>query len=102
MNEYQVSCITKSPPDSQNHQHITHIGGIGSTGWRLTKASAVQRIESKKEAFFTVDRDTGKKVYIGVVREAGTEPYLRTYADGKWSNNLLAQPPCPASHTVID
>lgn len=102
MKEFQVSCITKSPPDSATHQHITHIGGIGGGAWRLTKASAIRRIESKEEAFFTVDASTGKKVYIGVVREAGNEPYLRTYADGTWNNNLLALPLCSASHTVID
>lgn len=102
MKEFQVSCITKSPPDSVHHQHITHIGGIGATAWRLTKASAIRRIESKGESFFTVDKNTGKRAYIGVVREAGSEPYLRTHADGTWNNNLLAQPACPASHTVID
>lgn len=102
MKEYRVSCITKSPPNSANHQHITHIGGIGATAWRLTKESAIRRIDSKEEAFYTVDAQTGAKVYIGVVRETGTAPYLRTHADGKWNNNLLAQQLCPANHTVIE
>ena len=37
-----------------------------------------------------------------IVPQVGSEPYLRTYADGTWNNNLLAQPACPASHAVID
>lgn len=101
MKEFQVSCITKSTPQG-GHEHITHIGGIGATAWRLTKESAIRRIESKEEAFFTVDQSTGKRAYIGVVREAGKAPYLRTHADGVWNDNLLAQPSCPATHVVID
>ncbi len=102
MKEYQVSCITKSPPNSANHQHITHIGGVGATAWRLTKESAIRRIDSGQEAFFTIEARTGYKVHIGVVRESGIAPYLRTHADGVWNDNLLAQPLCPASHTTID
>lgn len=101
MKEFQVSCITKSPPDSRYHQHITHIGGIGATAWRLTKESAIRRIDSKEEAFFTVEKNTGKRAYIGVVREAGKDPYLRTHADNVWNDNLLAQPACPASSALI-
>jgi hypothetical protein len=102
MKEYQVSCITKSPPNGAHHQHVTHIGGIGATAWRLTKESAIRRIESKEEAFFTVDAQTGRGIYVGVVRETGIEPFLRTHADGKWNDNLLAQPQCSANHAVID
>ncbi len=101
MKEYQVSCITKSPPQG-GHQHITHVGGIGATAWRLTKESVIRRIDSKEEAFFTVEKTSGKRAYIGVVREPGKEPYLRTHADNVWNDNLLAQPACPANHTVIE
>jgi hypothetical protein len=102
MNEYKVSCITKSPPNSMDHQHITHIGGFATSGWRLTKNAAIRRIESKKEAYYTVDVASAKKAYIAVVREVGSAPYLRTYADGNWNNNLLSQPACPDSYTVIE
>lgn len=102
MNEFKVSCITKSPPDSADHQHITHIGGLGTNGWRLTKGAAIRRIEAKQEAYYTVDPASGKKAYIGVIRESGNAPYLRTHADGNWNNNLLAQQACPATYTVIE
>ena len=46
-------------------------------------------------AFYTTDRSTGKKVYVYVVRgDGGKAPYLRTYADGKWQDNLLALAEC--------
>lgn len=60
----------------------------------MTRESAIQRIESKYEAYYTVDRNTGKKSYIGVVRPLGSPAYLRCYADGVWNDNLLAQQEC--------
>lgn len=92
MKEYQVTCINKLNRQS-THEHITHIGNI-SGGWRITREDAIRRIDSKQEAFYTVDTTTGRKAYIAVVREAGKNPYLRTHADGKWNDNLLAQPEC--------
>jgi Protein of unknown function (DUF3892) len=98
--EYEVTCITK--PDRFNqHEHITHIGNMAGN-WKLTRESAIQRIEGKEEAFFTIDKTTGKKVYVGVVRnDGGKPPYLRTYADGKYNDNLLAQQECGAGCTIV-
>ena len=59
--------------------------------WRVTRELAIKKIDAKEEAFYTIDKTTGKKVYVGVVRGDGNKaPYLRTYADGKWQDNLLA------------
>jgi hypothetical protein len=99
MQEYEVTCITK-PDRSSAHEHITHIGNI-AVKWRLTREDAIKRIDSKEGVFFTVDRSTGKKVYVGVIREAGRSPYLRTHADGKWNDNLLALAECGASCKII-
>jgi hypothetical protein len=62
----------------------------------MTREIAIERIESKREAYYTVDK-TGRRAYVGVVRETGRSPFLRTYADGKWNNNLLALPDCSLS-----
>lgn len=99
MAEYQVTCINKFNRQSA-HEHITHIGNQEAK-WRLTREAAIQRIESKTDQFYTVERYTGKRCYIGVVREAGKAPYLRTYADGQWNDNLLAQPECDSSCQII-
>lgn len=100
MKTYRVMCITKSMPNG-GHEHITHIGGIGATRWKLTKEDAIRRIDTKEEAFYTFDDTNTKKAYIGVVREAGKLPYLRTHADGLWNNNLLALPFCSNEHLLI-
>lgn len=93
MKEFEVTCINK-PNRSSTHEHITHIGNLVGQ-WRLSREVAIQRIESKQEAFYTVDRSAGKRMYIGVVRGDGNKaPYLRTHADGKWNDNLLALAEC--------
>jgi len=98
-NEFQVTCITKKDRTSA-HEHITHIGNILGK-WKLTRESAIQRIEGKTEAFYTLDNNA-KKIYIGVVRGDGQKaPYLRTYADGKWTDNLLALPECTGLCVLI-
>lgn len=92
MKEFEVTCINKS--DRFNiHEHITHIGN--TTGkWRLTREEAIKRIESKTEAFYVVSPTTLTRVYIGVVKEIGKHPYLRTYADWKRNDNLLSLMEC--------
>jgi len=101
MDEFQVTCINKRDRLSA-HEHITHIGNITSVErWRLTREEAIRRIDAKQEAFYTIDRSTRAKVYIGVVREAGKNPFLRTYADGKWNDNLLALAECDGTCKLI-
>lgn len=99
MSEFEVNCINKQNRTSQ-HEHITHIGNTNGQ-WRLTRESAISRIDAKTDAFYTIDRTTGKRAYVGVVRETGKAPFLRTYADGKWNDNLLAQAECGADCKII-
>ena len=99
MKEFEVTCVNK-PDRSSPHEHITHIGNT-SANWRLTREEAILRIDAKREAFYTVDRTTGNRMYVGVVREAGKVPFLRTHADGKWNDNLLALTECSGSCKII-
>lgn len=99
MNSFEVNCINKANRESK-HEHITHIGHT-INDWRLTREAAIQRIEDKSAEFYTIDKQTGKKVYVGVVRESGKHPYLRTHADGKWNDNLLAQQECNSTCKIV-
>ncbi|HDR9159481.1 DUF3892 domain-containing protein [Burkholderia vietnamiensis] len=99
MDQFEVTCITK-PNRNSPHEHITHIGNIAKN-WRLTREEAIRRIEAKKEAYYTIDRTTGNRIYIGVARENGKVPYLRTHADGKWNDNLLAQAECGSNCQIV-
>ncbi len=89
-----VTCIVKPNPQSA-HEHITHIGNPGAA-WVWPREQVVASIESKTNTFYVLDPATGRRADIGVVHEQGKAPYLRTYADGQWNNNLLSLQQCPS------
>jgi hypothetical protein len=92
MADVRVTCITKPNPLS-SHEHITYIGG---SNWKWDRDTVIRSIELKQNTFYVLDPLNGKKAYIGVVRPTdGRAPYLQTYADGQWNNNLLSLPQCP-------
>jgi len=51
----------------------------------------IDSIEGKTNTFYT--NVNGSRGNIGVVDGANGK-YLRTYADGKWNDNLLSLPEC--------
>lgn len=91
MADVRVSCINKSPRDN-THEGITHIGGSGGTGWKWTREQAIQSINNGTNTFYV--EENGKRAYIAVVN-GQNGPYLRTHADGNWTDNLLHLPECP-------
>lgn len=92
MADAQITCITKPNPQSQ-HDHITHLGNPPK--WLWTREQVIDSIEAKTNTFFVLDPSTGKRSDVGVVRETGKAPYLRTHADGYYNNNLLSLNQCP-------
>lgn len=66
--------------------------------WRGLESGGVN--SSDKPTLVTWLNDGGKayvgsganKVPVGVVRPQRGNPYLRTYSDGKWTNNLVNLP----------
>lgn len=93
MADCQVTCIAKSNAPS-SHEHITHIGNP-SAGWVWTREAVIRSIETNANSFFVVDPVIGTRSTVGVVRPPGRSPYLRTYADGDWNDNLLSLNQCP-------
>lgn len=95
MADAQVTCITK-PNVHSAHEHITHLGNpVGK--WMWTREQVIASIDAKSNTFYVLDPANGKRADIGVVRESGKAPYVRTYADGQWNNNLLSFNQCPLS-----
>lgn len=87
---------------------ITHIR-FGSTkktedeivSYKWTNDQTGKLGQSDKPAMVEwIDEKKGKahvgsgiaRVSVGVVKPPSGQPYLRTYADGKWTNNLLSLP----------
>lgn len=89
----RITCIIKSQPNG-GHEHITDAGNSAER-WNFTVPQVVQRIESNIDAFYVQDDRTGKRATVGVVRETGKRPFIRTYADGYFNDNLLSLTFCP-------
>lgn len=88
MADRKVNCTTKS---NKSHESITHLGG---SGWFSTKEQVIVDIDYGVHTYFTLVNN--KRADVKVVREAGKAPYLRTVADGYYTNNLLELPDCPS------
>jgi hypothetical protein len=87
MADVQVTCITKPNRDSK-HEAISHLGGAG---WYWTRQQVFDSINAKTNTFYTMVG--GKRANVGVV-DGPHGQFVRTYADGVWSDNLLALPEC--------
>lgn len=74
------------------HEHIAAVRWVepatGKTG-ENTRAEMVDWINKGGEAF--VEAPDGTRAWVGVVQ--ANPPYLRTYADGIFNDNLLSLPP---------
>ncbi len=95
MSNKEITCVVK-PDRFSRHEHITHVGGSG--GWLLTREEVIRQIESKISSFYVKDKINGKIAYVGVVKEAGKAPFIKTYADGYWNDNLLSLNECQISY----
>ena len=93
MTDAQVTCINK-PHVNSSHEHITHLGNPANQ-WRWTREQVIASIDAGTNTFYVNDPVSGVRADIGVVRESGLAPYLRTYADRQWNNNLLSLNQCP-------
>jgi hypothetical protein len=76
----------------RRHEHITDVKwrnpSSGETG-QSTTATMVDWIKNKSGDARVRDNE-GHDVRVGVVNAA--TPYIRSYADGVWTDNLLALP----------
>jgi hypothetical protein len=74
------------------HQHISQVVWVVEGSFKSgisTRSDIVKYIDEGNSVMVS---DGNTKVSVGVVREPGREPYLRSHADGKWTDNLLAMP----------
>ncbi|EAV3686135.1 DUF3892 domain-containing protein [Salmonella enterica] len=95
MTDVRITCITLSDTNAI-HEHITHVGSpqFNPKGSKWTVAQVIAAIEKNEHAFHVTDA-YGNTAYVGVVDpKDGRKKFIRTYADGKWNNNLLSLPQC--------
>ena len=82
-----ITHIRMSPPNSNEHQHIYEVrwSQPGETG-ECSRSAMVEFINKDNVGFVHGAPDA----QVGVVN--ATPSYLRTYADGVWTNNPLSLP----------
>jgi hypothetical protein len=88
----QITHIRKPNPDDP-HEAISHYGAPkndGSLGI-YEREFLVKWLEDNQVKAYVADGKT--KVWCGI-HDNGRIKYLQTYADNKWSNNLLSLPQC--------
>lgn len=88
MADLRVTCVNKQPRQN-THEGITHLGG---PGWYATRQRVIDAINAGGDSYYTlVD---GRRANVRVVN-GSTGQYVRTYADGQPTDNLLALVECP-------
>ena len=92
---FQIKCINKPDRDSRV-EHITHVGGFGTSQWKLPVETVIQRIDSTgsdHEDYYV--RVGNNEADVFVVRPQGRRAYIRTERDMTRVDNLLSLPECP-------
>ena len=93
----RITCIKKDGGNHQNpHEGITDFGWINEetrARGQSTREQMVYFLEIQNGKAYVKD-SLGNVAYIRVWVAASGVKYLRTYADSKWSDNLLSLPEC--------
>lgn len=88
MADCRITHITKKNRESK-HEHITHAGRPETWYWK--REDIIASINNKSNTFYVLEN--GNRSTVGVVNPTdGASPFLRTYADGVWNDNLLSLP----------
>ena len=90
----EIKCVNKR--DRPNpHERITHVGGHGSTRWKITQEEAIGMIERGEWNFYVTLPGSTKSVWVEVGVSRYGNKYLRTQGDDETRNNLLSLAECP-------
>jgi hypothetical protein len=91
-----VYFVERAMSGGTHHEHISRLWWKDDSPG-ATKPSGNMPIETAVDWL----SEPGNKAYVrngsgwvevAIVRPPGRDPYLRTHADGKWTDNLLALP----------
>ena len=92
MADCRITHIRK-PNRQSTHAHIILVGNLtnSTTNWVWPRADVIASINTGTNTFYVFEG--GKRSNVGVVNPTdGRLPFLRTYADGYWNDNLLSLP----------
>jgi hypothetical protein len=88
----RIECVEERP-DEEPYRRIGAVGGAeASLGWRMSEEEAIAAIGENRVAFYVI---VGGSVARVVVAEHRGHTYLKTDADERDPNHLLALADCP-------
>lgn len=93
----RITCINKSGGYHQDPHHaISNLGwtndGTGKTG-KSTRLEMYNWLKNDKGVAYVQDWQ-GNKAYLYPRENSHGTQFVQTYADGVWTDNLLALPEC--------
>lgn len=91
-----IEIIERHMVGGQLHEHIAEVKYEDTDGKtkRMSREAAVAWLD-KSDAHTAIVRsrtDASDYVYVGAVHPKHSDAYIRTYANGKWTDNLLSLP----------
>lgn len=93
----KIICIDKDNGNHYNqHEAIERFGWLNEStreSGYATMKEMIKFLENKNLAYVVSDVNPALKAYLYVNIRGGNK-FVQTYADGKWSNNLLQLPEC--------
>lgn len=93
----RVTCISKDVGNHENpHVAISNLGWVNEANGQTGNSTRLQMYNwiKNQDGYAYVKDNAGNTVRVGAAETAGGTKYVRTYADGKWTDNLLALPEC--------
>lgn len=91
-----IEVIERHMVGGENHEHIAEVKYVNEDGEtkRASRAAMVEWLDKSdsNKAIVRSRQDRSQYAYVGTVHPQHSPAYIRTYADGKWTDNLLALP----------
>lgn len=91
-----LDIIKRKMAGGQLHEHIAEVEYKNASGEikKASRAAMVEWLDKSKTntAIVRAREDPSKFVYVGTVHPDHSPAFMRTFANGKWTDNLLSLP----------
>ena len=93
----RVTCINKaSGHHEEPHEAVSHYGWVDESTKNTGRSDRQVMVDWVKQGNKAYVRDAqGNTAYCAVRKSSRGTEFLQTYADGKYTDNLLSLPECP-------
>lgn len=93
----RITCISKAGGDHENpHAAISNLEWVNEADGKTGDSTRLEMYDwiKNQDGYAYVRDQNGNAVRVGTAETDRGTKYVRTYADGKWTDNLLALPEC--------